>query len=145
MPRGGISLAVAGAALICVGVAFAARTANPLPGTFSGDYKVTIKVTNAQHSKPTVWVYEVHPTCTNPCHAVSFRERLASANSFPNGVVKNGYDVLSRYGLFIREVTNGRVVHWNAIGKDKYVPNAAGRAHHCVAGEYDYAFNAVPQ
>ncbi len=59
--------------------------------------------------------------------------------------MKKGYDVTSSLKFQVRVVTNGRVVQWSVVGKDRYVPNAAGRAHHCAAGAYDYAFHGVAQ
>ena len=57
--------------------------------------------------------------------------------------VKKGYDVTGTFKFQVRAVTKGRVTRWSGTGKDAYVPNAAGRLHHCTAGAYLYTQNAV--
>jgi hypothetical protein len=172
MPRRRVWLAVTGAVLIWAGAA-AARTANPPAGAFTGDYKVTVQVTNAK-AAPSHWIYGARPRCAGPCHAVTFRDRLVSEKSwrsasptfrwngkayaysktFPKyadcrarsgATVTKGYDVTSSEKFEIRAVTNGRVTRWSGTDRDSYVPNAAGRAHHCSAGVYLYSLKAVAQ
>jgi len=166
-------LAVIAAMLIWIGAAFGAHARNPLPGAFSGSYKVTVKATNTK-ATPTRWIYAARPSCSSLCHAVTFRDRLVSEKSWrktavtfrwngkeyalskklPNysdcraksgSTVKKGYDVTSKLQFRIRTVTSGRIVRWLGTGRDDYVPNAAGRKHHCTAGAYLYTLNAVAQ
>jgi hypothetical protein len=168
-----VLLALTCAALIWAGVAVAARAGNPIPGTFSGSYKVTIRVTNTK-STPSHWIFGAHPTCSSPCRAVSFRERLVSEKSWRKGTqtfrwsgkayvvakmlrkhadcvgksgatVKKGYDVRSAERFRIHVVSGGRVTQWLGNGRDDYIPNAAGKAHHCTAGAYLYALKGVAQ
>ena len=172
MPRRGVWLVVTGVVLIWAGVA-AAWAASPPAGAFAGDYKVTVQVTNTKGA-PSHWIYEARPRCAGPCHAVTFRDRLASEKSWRshsstfrwNGkayavsrtlpkyadcrgksgaTVKKGYDVTSSLKFEVRVVTNGRVTQWSGTGRDNYVPNAAGRAHHCPAGAYLYSLKAAAQ
>lgn len=173
MVAGGLRLAVIGVMLFWVGVAFGAREGNPPAGTFAGRYKITIRITNTR-STPTHWIYAAQPPCSSLCRAVSFRQRLVSEKSwrstvltfrwngkayalskfFPTSAdcraksgrtVKKGYDVTSSQQFRIRTVTDGRVVQWVGTGQDVYVPNAAGRQHHCVKGTYLYSLKGVTQ
>ena len=172
MRRSGVWLAVAGAVLISAGVAVA-RAASPPAGAWASDYTVTVRVTNTK-AAPTHWIYGTRPRCASPCHAVTFRFRLASEKTWRSGTstyrwngkayaltkkfptyadcraksgstVKKGYDVTSSLKFEVRVVTNGRVTQWSGTGRDNYVPNAAGRAHHCPAGAYLYSLKAAAQ
>ncbi len=159
--------------LLWGGVALGASAGNPPAGAFSGDYKLTVRATNAKVG-PWRWIYGARPRCSGPCHAVAFRTRLVSEKSWRKGVVKfrwngkaysysktapkladcrgksdsavkKGYDVTSSLKFQVRAVTHGRVTRWSGTGKDSYVPNVAGRKHHCTAGEYDYTLRGVAQ
>lgn len=159
--------------LLWGGVAFGASAGSPPAGTWSGHYKVTIKITNTR-STPSHWIYAAQPRCSSLCRALRFRQRLASEKSwrtavlnlswngkaytllkkFPKsadcypksgGTVKQGYDVIGYQRFNSRTVSKGRVTRWSGTGKDSYVLNAKGRAHHCIAGVYLYAFTGVAQ
>lgn len=170
----GLRLAlIASMLLLWVGAAFAAPAGSPPAGAFSGDYKVVIKVTNTK-STPSHWIYEPHPTCSSPCHAVSFRFRLTSEKSWRSSrvtlrwdgkaysesrtvpaytdcvsksgkTVKDGYDVTISERIGIRTVTNGRVTAWRGTARDDYIPNATGRSQHCTPGAYLYALTGTAQ
>ncbi len=167
----GLRLAVFAAMFIWVGAAFGAPAGNPVRGSFSGNYKVTFKITNTK-STATHWIYGAQPRCASLCHAVTFRDRLVSekvwrktaqtyrwngkvyvlAKVLPKdancvgksgATVKKGYDIHSRYTFNVRTVTNGHVTQWKGTGIDKYVPNAAGKKKQCTAGAYVFSINAT--
>ncbi|MDX6480812.1 MAG: hypothetical protein QOG85_1322 [Gaiellaceae bacterium] len=78
-------LALAGVVLVWGGVAIAARTADPPRGSWSGRYKVTVKITNTA-STATHWIYGVQTPCSSPCRSFTFRVRLVSETSWRNVV-----------------------------------------------------------
>jgi len=164
-----IGAAAVGALLLVAGNASGRERTGVLPVSFSGSYAVTYRVTNSTAFKPSHWLFGVKTACKSPCRAVSFRERLATEQTWRpfiltytwNGsgyalvprvqrgltdcrsaagkTVRKGFDVTSTSTLRPARTTNGRVVRFTGTAEDAYVPNAAGRKAGCARGFYEFA------
>lgn len=159
------------ACIVAVAACAGATAASAAPITAVGSYTVTYRATNAAAVKPSTWNYRVVGACRiGSCTTLTMRVRLASearerttparmtwdggafrrsgrisAASSCAGrrkTVPGGYDVVYREIWRPAAAAAGRVTRFAGRGRDRYVPNAAGRRAGCVRGVYMFAITA---
>lgn len=148
-----------------------AATAAAAPSAAVGSYTVTYRATNDATVKPSTWNYRVVGACRiGSCTTLTMRVRLvsearerstparmtwdggafrrsgrisaASSCAGRRKTVPGGYDVVYSEIWRPRSAAGGRVTRFAGRGRDRYVPNAAGRRAGCVAGTYMFAITA---
>lgn len=159
-------------ACVAAGAAGAwATTAAAAPSTVVGAYSVTYRATNDDAVAPSRWNYRVVGACRiGSCTTLTMRVRLASearerstparmswdGSAFRRSgrisaasscagrrkTVAGGYDVVYSEIWRVRSTAGGRVTRFAGRGRDRYVPNAAGRRAGCVRGTYMFAITA---
>lgn len=140
-------------------------------GTAFGSYAVTYRATNDATVAPSTWNYRVVAACRiGACTSLTMRVRLASETrerSTPammtwtgslfrraghisgasscagtRRAVPRGYDVLYSETWRATRAANGRITRFAGRGRDRYVPNVAGRRGGCAPGVYMFAITA---